>query len=1199
MMLPVIVFLFSIVSTATFVVIELNEEFEDNTKHLLRDAHHISSPTNDWFRDVENALAELTQEIDGNVHNATDLREAIQKYVQMSPSLYQAFVTNRRGQILPKLYDGENVPDIASADLPKLLQNQRSGISRPFRIDGVEYAAVFRHIDLSFLDSEGAKDIYNVVGLAPMAILKNRWRSYDLGPGIGIHVFLPPGNLWTSENTEPSASGFTEQFQKFHQEKSRISGANSSEVEGQVIAWRNLQRHAAIVALTTSHQNIFTNWRTKNLWVVLLALLASLIVTFVIFMISRSIVATSRDHEAAVKALADSEQRFRDFAENSSDWMWEMDEELRFSFISEENLYSEQVPSASLIGLRREDLIEASDPERGRVEQHLEDLKAHKSFRDFSYNIRTQSGVIARVGISGAPIFDDDGIFLGYRGTATDKTQEYLSERKIAELHEQLMLAIDTMKVGFIVYSPSGEMLICNEQMRELFPETAHLHVPGARFIDLYNTDIELANADKSRTASEKWIDLRANLKVGVTSSVEVETTDGRWIRYSDRLTKSGHMVGIREDITGQKEEHIYLRENFEHFRSLIEDGMDMITVTDRNGISMYESPSVDRLVGGQMAGFQTIKRVVAEDREKVAHAFQEVLQAPDKTSEVEIRVVSKDGDVLTIECRMRNLLHRPSVKGIVLISRDISRERVTEAMTLALQTRLATILDSAPLMIWSVDRNGIFTLVEGSVLSLLHAGPESLVGTSAYDFFSDSPSAIFGIREALKGLQSSTSITTNGLTFDTWYMPQPMNGDEVSEVIGVSIDVTSRQLAEVALSQIAQGISTSTEAEFFKTMIASVAEATSADHAFIGKMSDDGRSVNTLARYLDGNLADNIKYGLAGTPCELVVGQDLRLFDTGLASQFPADKALAEMGLDSYIGMPIMTSNGRPLGLIAIMYRKPIIDSSTADALLPIYASRAAAELERIGAQEAMLQAVEEAEFASRAKSEFLANMSHELRTPLNAIIGFSDMLKAGYLGSLGDKQQSYVGDIKDSGEHLLNLVNDILDLSKIEAGKEQMNESHFELRSLIDASIRTVGEIAHAGGLEIQTEIPNHVPHLFADERKLRQILINLLSNAVKFTANGGQIKLKVTSGDEGLSISIADNGIGMRQEDVTKALEPFGQIESVFEGKYAGTGLGLTLVKALAEMHDADFNLVSELGKGTIATVTFPIERLHTIQ
>ena len=931
-----------------------------------------------------------------------------------------------------------------------------------------------------------------------------------------------------------------------------------------------------------------------------LAVIAALLATGIVFLITRSMIVLRRENEGAVRALEASEQRLRDFTENSSDWLWEMGADLRFSFFSVEYLYSGTVLSSSLIGLTREELVNKNSPDIESIEAHLQDLRDRKPFRNFAYNLTTSNGDFIRMVTSGVPSFDRDGKFSGYRGTATDKTQEYLIERKVAELHEQLVLAINALTGGFVVYSPDGKLLICNDKLKDLFPESADLQVPGARYEDLCRVDMAVRNSTVMNHSKDIWNDIRAELTVGILRSTELKMNDGRWILYADRLTESGHIVGIREDITGRKKEFDFLQENFEHFRSLIEDGVDMISVVNESGVSLYENPSAIRFLGAKAIGQSTILRVAESDRERVRKSFRKVLSDSTVSELVDAKVLTKDGTVRDVEYSMSNLMHNPAVNGVVIISRDITKQKSADAVNRSLQMRLATILDSAPMMIWSVNEYGKFTMAEGSVLSSLGTDTTSLVGQSAYDFFGESPSAIFGIREALKAQPSTTSMTIKGITFDTWYMPQSNDEGRISEVLGVSIDVSSRHLAEVALRQIAEGTSGNTDQDFFSTMMASIAEATMAHHAFIGEITNDGRSIRTLARHLGGDLADNISYDLSGTPCELVVGKNMQIFESGLAEHFPADEALVNMGLDSYIGMPIMTSKGRPLGLIAVMYKESLEDTGTAEALLPIYASRAAAEMERQNAHEAMLHAVEEAEFASRAKSEFLANMSHELRTPLNAIIGFSDMLRAGYLGKLQDKQQSYIFDIKESGEHLLNLVNDILDLSKIEAGKQQLSESHFELETTIAASVRTIAEIAHAGGLEVQTNIPLGLPHLYADERKLRQILINLLSNAVKFTGTGGRIDLKVISDSEkGLSISVTDTGIGMRDEDVKKALEPFGQVESVFEGKYAGTGLGLTLVKALAEMHDAKFILESEVEKGTVATIIFPAERLHIIQ
>ena len=237
------------------------------------------------------------------------------------------------------------------------------------------------------------------------------------------------------------------------------------------------------------------------------------------------------------------------------------------------------------------------------------------------------------------------------------------------------------------------------------------------------------------------------------------------------------------------------------------------------------------------------------------------------------------------------------------------------------------------------------------------------------------------------------------------------------------------------------------------------------------------------------------------------------------------------------------------------------------------------------------------QAEAASRTKSEFLANMSHELRTPLNAIIGFSDMMKMAVCGPLSDpKYEEYTRDINNSGRHLLALINDILDLSKIEAGKLELDEEDIDTAGVIQSCIVLVKERATNGGITLKMEIPQELPALRFDERKLKQILINLLSNAVKFTPPGGTVTIKTWSRpDSGYVFQVVDTGIGIALEDIPKALSSFGQVDSKLARKYEGTGLGLPLTKSLVELGSGSLDLQSEVGVGTTVTVRFPKERI----
>lgn len=256
---------------------------------------------------------------------------------------------------------------------------------------------------------------------------------------------------------------------------------------------------------------------------------------------------------------------------------------------------------------------------------------------------------------------------------------------------------------------------------------------------------------------------------------------------------------------------------------------------------------------------------------------------------------------------------------------------------------------------------------------------------------------------------------------------------------------------------------------------------------------------------------------------------------------------------------------------------------------------AQAMAELQRANAQ--MLEAKERVELASRAKSEFLANMSHELRTPLNAIIGFAEVMEREIRGPLGqDCYREYSRDIKNSGTHLLGIINDILDLSKIEAGKVELAESVVKLPRVIESCMRLIGERATRAGLRLSSEMAEDLPPIRADERKLKQIIINLLSNAVKFTTAGGRVTITCSANRKsGVAITIADTGIGIAPSDITKALAPFTQVDNAMNQRFDGTGLGLPLADSLIRLHGGALTLESEQGKGTAVTISLPAERI----
>jgi len=241
--------------------------------------------------------------------------------------------------------------------------------------------------------------------------------------------------------------------------------------------------------------------------------------------------------------------------------------------------------------------------------------------------------------------------------------------------------------------------------------------------------------------------------------------------------------------------------------------------------------------------------------------------------------------------------------------------------------------------------------------------------------------------------------------------------------------------------------------------------------------------------------------------------------------------------------------------------------------------------------AEHMLVDARDSALLADRAKSEFLANMTHELRTPLNAVIGFAEVLRDELYGPLGNTQYNdFVADIYDSGRHLLAVIDDILDLSKIEVGRHELRPHPMDIARTIDSAVRMLVHRAESGGVSVSCDYAEDLPHLNGEERGVKQILLNLLTNSVKFTPRGGNVTIAAKV-NTGLDIVVADNGVGIAIEDQQRVFTPFVQLDAGGLQRYEGAGLGLALVKSLAEMHDASVEMDSIVDKGTTITIHFP--------
>ncbi|WP_340818389.1 PAS domain S-box protein [Methanolobus sp. WCC4] len=514
-------------------------------------------------------------------------------------------------------------------------------------------------------------------------------------------------------------------------------------------------------------------------------------------------------------------------------------------------------------------------------------------------------------------------------------------------------------------------------------------------------------------------------------------------------------------------------------------------------------------------------------------------------------------------------------------VFQDITERKNAENALINREGQLRTLVDTIPDLIWLKDADGVYLSCNTKFERFFGAKEEDISGKTDYDFV-DRELADFFRQKDVKAMEAGKpSVNEELITYaddgheeylETIKCPMYDSNGKIIGVLGVGRDITGRKEAQDALLEERQ-------------RLANIIEGTN-----VGTWEWNVQTGETL---FNERWAEIVGYSLEElSPISIQTWIDLNHPDDLAIS----DKLLKEHfsgKLDYYeCEVRMRHKNGE---WVWVLDRGKVTEWDEEGKPLLMYGTHADIT-DRKKAEEELLHAKAEAENANRAKSEFLANMSHELRTPMNSILGFSQMLYDGIPGSINEKQTKYLSNILKSGNQLTDLINDILDLSKIEAGKMELAYEIFDINDLTDEIVASMKPAAIDKNIDIVNEIDNGIIEIYADRNKIRDVMYNLLSNAIKFTPKSGKVSIKAGHNNDKITISISDTGIGIAKEDQPGIFEPFEQVDSFFTREYEGTGLGLNIVKKYVEMHDGELHLESEEGKGSTFTFEIPVKPIE---